>query len=160
MLSLSLDDTDLEILRKLQRQGRVTWSELGARLGLSAPAAADRVRRLEERGFIRGYAAVLEPEKICGITAFIAVILERPEHRNAFLDKVRRLDQVQECHHTAGDEDYLLKVRCRTMQELEQLVSMGLKGLPGVSKTRTTIVMSTVKETVSLPLPGREADEC
>ena len=156
----SLDDTDLKILRKLQQQGRVTWSELGSLLGLSAPAAADRVRRLEERGFIAGYAAVLEPEKLCGITAFISIILERPEHRSAFLDIVQRLDQIQECHHTAGSEDYFLKVRCRSMRELEELVSEGLKGAAGVIKTRTTIVMSTVKETVSLPLSGKEEHRC
>lgn len=155
-----LDDIDHKILRKIQQQGRVTWSELGALLGLSAPAAADRVRRLEDRGFIAGYTAVLEPEKLCGITAFISVILERPEHRNAFVDIVQRLEQIQECHHTAGNEDYLLKVRCRSMRELEQLVSAGLKGVAGVIKTRTTIVMSTVKETASLPLSGKEDDRC
>ena len=160
MSSESLDDIDIKILRKIQLQGRVTWSELGNLLGLSAPAAADRVRRLEERGIIRGYTAVLEPEKICGITAFISVIVERPEHRDAFLDAVQSLDQVQECHHTAGSEDYLLKVRCHSLRQLEQLVSVGLKGLNGVIKTRTTIVMSTVKETVSLPLTGKDGTGC
>jgi Lrp/AsnC family leucine-responsive transcriptional regulator len=156
----TFDEVDRKILQKLQQQGRVTWSELGTLLGLSAPAAADRVRRLEERGFITGYAAILEPEKLCGITAFISVILERPEHRNAFTDTVQRLDQIQECHHTAGSEDYLLKVRCHTMRELEQLVSEVLKGMAGVIKTRTTVVMSTVKETGSLPLSGKEDDKC
>lgn len=160
MSSEFLDDIDVKILRKLQQQGRVTWSEMGNLLGLSAPAAADRVRRLEERGFIRGYTAVLEPEKICGITAFISVIVERPEHRDAFINTVQRLDHVQECHHTAGSEDYLLKVKCQTLRELEQLVSVSLKGLSGVIKTRTTIVMSTIKETISLPFPGKDDTGC
>lgn len=149
-----MDAVDSKIIKRLMEHGRITWAELGAFLGLSAPAAADRVRRLEERGVIRGYSALLEPDAIgCGLTAFISVVLDRPEHRAAFLQRIQELTAVQECHHVAGDADYLLKIRCNGIRNLEQIVSERLKGLPGVVKTRTTVVLSTVKETTILPLP-------
>lgn len=134
-------------------QGRITWSELAGILELSAPATAERVRRLEERKIIKGYTALIDPEAVgCELTAFIAVTLERPEHRVAFLQRVQELAEIQECHHVTGEDDYLLKVRCRNTRGLEQLVSENLKGLPGILRTRTTIVLSTTKETPVLPL--------
>lgn len=134
-------------------QGRITWSELAGILELSAPATAERVRRLEERKIIKGYTALIDPEAVgCELTAFIAVTLERPEHRAAFLQRVQELAEIQECHHVTGEDDYLLKVRCRNTKDLEQLVSENLKGLPGILRTRTTIVLSTTKETPILPL--------
>jgi Lrp/AsnC family leucine-responsive transcriptional regulator len=136
------------------REGRSTWSELARLLGLSAPAAADRVRRLEERGVIRGYSAVVDPEAVgLGVTAFVAVTLERPEHRAGFLGWVDGAPEVQECHHVVGEGDFLLKVRCAAVRDLEAIVSEEIKGLHGVTSTRTTVVLSTRKETPVLPLP-------
>jgi Lrp/AsnC family leucine-responsive transcriptional regulator len=151
-----LDETDFKIISRMMHQGRITWSELGSTLGLSAPAAADRVRRLEEKGVIKGYAALVDPEAAgCGLTAFIAVTLDRPEHRPFFLKLVQETAEIQECHHITGEEDYLLKVRCSGIKGLEQLVSDRLKGIPGLARTRTTIALSTIKESASLPLaPG------
>jgi Lrp/AsnC family transcriptional regulator, leucine-responsive regulatory protein len=154
---MSLNELDYKLLQSLMAQGRMTWAELAGFLELSAPAAADRVRRLEERQVIKGYAALVDPEAIgCGLTAFVAVTLERPEHRRPFLQKIQALPEIQECHHVTGDDDYWLKVRCHSTRDLERLLSEDLKGLPGVLKTRTTIVLSTVKETPVLPLPTRE----
>jgi Lrp/AsnC family leucine-responsive transcriptional regulator len=151
-----VDDIDSRLLTELQRHGRANWAELGALLGLSAPAIAERARKLEERGVLRGYSAMLEPFAVeRGLLAFIAVSLMLPEHRDGFLRRVAQLDSVQECHHVAGDDDYLLKVRCRNTLELEQLVSEELKGLPGVARTRTTIALSTAKETTYLPVEAR-----
>lgn len=135
------------------REGRTTWADLAQLLGLSAPAAAERVRRLEERGVIRGYSALVDPEAVgLGVTAFVAVALGSPEHRGRFLEGVGGMPEVQECHHVAGEDDYLLKVRCGTVRDLEGLVSDGIKGLAGVARTRTTVVLSTSKETVVLPV--------
>jgi Lrp/AsnC family leucine-responsive transcriptional regulator len=136
------------------REGRSTWSELARLLDLSAPAAADRVRRLEERGVIRGYSAVVDPEAVgLGVMAFVAVTLEGPEHRAGFLGWVDGAPEVQECHHVAGEGDFLLKVRCAAVRDLETIVSEEIKGLAGVTSTRTTVVLSTRKETPVLPLP-------
>ena len=132
----------------------MTWAELAAHLGLSAPAAADRVRKLEERGIIQGYVAQLDPHSLgYDLAAFIAVTLEHPRDRDAFLTQIHALPEIQECHHITGDDDYLLKVRCQGTQGLEHLITDGLKQVPGVVKTRTTIVLSTLKETIALPLP-------
>lgn len=133
-------------------QGRTTWSELASLLGLSAPAAADRVRRLEERGVIQGYAAQVNPEAAgCELLAFISVSLAHPQQRTAFLQKVEALAEIQECHHVTGADDYWLKVRCRNPKALEQLISQELKSLDGL-KTRTMVALSTVKETSALPI--------
>ena len=144
---------DLKVIQHLMRRARMTWSDLASSLGLSAPAAADRVRRLEERGVIQGYAALINPHSLgYNLTAFISVTLERPEHRAAFLEKVAALAEIQECHHVTGEDDYLLKARCRNTQDLERLISDELKSLPGLLKTRTTIALSTLKETTVLPI--------
>ncbi len=148
-----LDALDLKALRLLMERGRASWAELAQHLGLSAPAAADRVRRLEERGVIRSYAALIDPEAVnYPLTAFVAVALDRPRHRIPFLKQVSKMAEVAECHHVAGDDDYLLKVRCRGTRDLDTLLSERLKGLPGVLRTRTTIVLSTPKESVVVPL--------
>ncbi len=149
-----LDTNDYKIIAKLMANARVTWAELGAVLGLSAPAAAERVRKLEERGVIRGYAALVDPDAVgCGLAALVAVTLERPEHRAPFLAKVAAMPEILECHHTAGDDDYILKIRCAGPRHLERLISDDLKVLPGLLRTRTTVILSTVKESPFLPLP-------
>lgn len=148
-----LNANDFKIIAALMANARATWAELGTLLGLSAPAAADRVRKLEDRGIIKGYAALVDPDAVgCGFAALIAVTLERPEHRGPFLAKIAGLPEVLECHHTAGDDDYILKIRCGGPRQLEQLISGELKALPGLVRTRTTVILSTVKETPVLPL--------
>ena len=150
---MSLDEIDYKVLRHLMLQGRMTWSELANLLELSAPATADRVRRLEERQVIKSYAALVNPEAIgCHLTAFIAVTLEHPQYREGFLQKIQQLPEVQECHHITGDDDYWLKIRCCNTKDLERIISDEIKGLAGILKTRTTIALSTVKETPILPI--------
>ena len=147
-----MDAIDIAILRRLMERARTTWAELGSLLGLSAPAAADRVRKLEEAGVIRGYAALVDPEAAgCGLGAFVSVTLERADDRRAFLDMVRSLPEILECHHVAGAEDYILKLRCADTRELERLISDRLKSVPGV-RTRTGVILSTVKEAHILPV--------
>ncbi len=141
------------LLRRLQHRGRESWAALGQLVGVTGPAVAERIRKLEERGVIRGFTAVLDPVAMgYGLLAFVAVSIDRPEHRAAFLAKVDQLPEVQECHHVAGDDDYLLKVRCRDTSDLERVISDELKGVPGISRTRTTISLKTVKETLAVPV--------
>lgn len=157
MLSIEndLDRSDFEILRRLSLEARASWAELGALIGMTGPAAAERVRKLEERGVLRGFRAELDaPALGYGLLAFVAVTLERPQHRKAFLAHVAALVEVQECHHVAGDDDYLLKVRCRDTADLERVVGEEIKGIAGVARTRTTIVLSSAKETFAVPLPA------
>lgn len=153
-----MDLLDLKILRQLMAKGRTTWSDLAGQLDLSSPATADRVRRLEEAQVIQGYGAQVAPGAVgLSLTAFVAVTLERPHHRQGFLAWVEATAAIQECHHVTGDDDYLLKLRCPTTADLETILSHQLKALPGVARTRTQIVLSTPKETAALPLHWVEA---
>jgi len=153
-----MDTTDVTILSLLLRDGRDAWARIGERVGLTGPAVAERVRRLEQQGVIRGYAALLAPESVgFPLTAFVSVTLETPHHRRAFLARVASLAEVQECHHVTGDDDYLLKVRCRGPADLDRLLTAQLKGGPGVVRTRTLVVLRSEKESVGLPpLEARE----
>ncbi|MDO9509619.1 MAG: Lrp/AsnC family transcriptional regulator [Thermovirgaceae bacterium] len=151
-----MNSIDTKVIRQLMERGRTTWAELGALLGLSAPAAADRVRRLEEAGTIRGYTALIDPEAAgCGLAALISVSLERPGQKEEFLDMIRDLPEILECHHVAGEDDYSLKVRCSGTRDLEELISARIKSLPGV-RTRTTVILSTYKDTPVLPVRNGE----
>jgi Lrp/AsnC family transcriptional regulator, leucine-responsive regulatory protein len=151
-----LDATDSKALAALLTDARVSWADLGTALGLSPPAAAERVRKLQERGLVRGFAAVLDPDAAgFPVLAFVAVTLDRQDARRRFLDAVRSNPLIQECHHVAGDDDFLLKVRARTLAELDALLSEELKGRLGIARTRTTIVLGTAKETARLPI-GKE----
>jgi Lrp/AsnC family leucine-responsive transcriptional regulator len=148
-----MDTLDKKALALLMRHGRATWAELGETLGLSAPSAADRVRKLEEAKVITGYAAVLDATAVgYPLTAFIFVTLSAQRNRSAFLRAIAKMPQVTECHHVAGDDDYLLKARCRTTADLDDLLAKQLKEKLGIARTRTTIVLATAKETVQIPI--------
>ena len=151
-----MDTLDSKALSFLMQDGRATWAELGALLGLSAPSAADRVRKLQERGVIRGYAALVDAASVGHpLTAYVSVSLASHRNRAAFLRAIDKMDQVCECHHVAGDDDYLLKVRCRGTQDLDNLLARELKDKLGVARTRTTIVLSTAKESVRVPIDAK-----
>jgi len=142
-----MDAIDLTILRTLVANARVTFSELAELVGLSGPSTAERVRKLEERGVLRGYHADIDPARVgMGLTAFVSVTLGHPEDRAGFLRTIAEFPGVVECHHTAGDDDYLLKVHVDGTAGLESFVSDRLKGVPGVLRTRTTVVLSSPLE--------------
>lgn len=152
-----MDEIDRIILDTVQRDGRASLGEIGRRCGLSISATNERVRKLEARGLINGWGARLDPVAVgADLLAFIFVLLAGPEHEAAFKELVLRLDEVQECHHVTGEWSYLLKVRTRGTAGLERLLADGLKGVPGLARTHSTIALSSVKETpyVAIPRPG------
>ena len=139
-----MDDNDLRILGILSESGRASFSELAERIGLSGPSTADRVRRLEERGVIRGFAALVDPVALgLDLTAFVSVTLANLDAREGFLAALATYPEVVECHHLAGDDDYLVKVYVDGTSGLESFVTDRLKALPGIARTRTTVVLST-----------------
>jgi Lrp/AsnC family leucine-responsive transcriptional regulator len=149
---LTVDDLDYKALSLLMERGRAPWTEVGEALDMSAPAAAERVRKLEERSVILGYRAITSPEAMgLPLLAFVHVTLDTTAQRTAFLKGVAKHEQVIECHHIAGDDDYLLKVRCRNTGDLERFLTVALKDRLGVARARTTIALTTVKETTALP---------
>lgn len=143
-----MDDLDTKALSILCDNGRVSWADLAHKLSLSPPAAAERVRKLEERGIIRGYTAVLEPDSLgYGLCAFVAIVLGKSKHKKSFPRAIKKLPEVLECHLVAGEEDFLLKVVVRDVAHLETLVANTLRAIDGVQRTKTTVVLSTLKET-------------
>lgn len=146
-----MDDLDAKALSILCDNGRVSWSELAHQLNLSAPAAAERVHKLEERGIIRGYTAVLDPASLgYGLSAFVAITLGKIKYRKSFLRTIKKLPEVLECHQVAGEEDFLLKVLVRDIAHLNALVGDSLRSIDGVQRSKTTVVLSTVKESTSV----------
>lgn len=136
-----LDELDVKILDALQRNARSTFTELGAIVGLKAPAVHDRVKRLEGRGFIRGYGAKLDPERLgLALTAFISCYTTPDCAYDEFTRALSEMPEVCEIHSVAGEESFVCKVTTRSTQHLDELLAR-LKSTPGMARTRTTIVL-------------------
>ncbi len=150
-----LDRLDCKILRVLQSDGRITTADLSDRIGLSPTATADRVKRLTRDGFILGYRARLDPQKIGrGLLVFVEVLLDRtsPDVFDAFAEQVKRANEVLECHLVAGGFDYLIKARVKDMTAYRAFLADVILPLPGVRETRTYAVMEEIKTFESLPI--------
>ena len=146
-----MEEIDRQILALLARDGRMSFTDLGKATGLSTSAVHQRVRRLEQRGVIRGYGAVIDPEAVgLSLTAFISVTPLDQAAPDDVPDRLAELPEIEACHSVAGEENYILKVRVSTPGALEQLLAR-IRAAASVS-TRTTIVLSTPYE--SRPLPA------
>ena len=138
-----LDDLDLRLLDALQRNARSTFAELGSLVGLRPPAVHDRVKRLESKGYVRGYAAQLD-SKLLGLEliAFVSCYTTPEAGYDAFTQTLAQMPEVLEVHSVAGEESFVLKVMTRSTGHLDELLSR-LKLVPGMARTKTTIVLST-----------------
>jgi DNA-binding Lrp family transcriptional regulator len=154
-VSVTLDETDLAILRILQADGRISNADLARQISLSPPATYARVRRLEEQGLIRRYVALLDPE-LAGydLLCFVHVSLQlhQSQQVEGFKEAIRQMPEVLECHHVTGDYDYLLKVALRNRKDLERFAVERLTPVSGVARIHTSLVLRVVKETTALPL--------
>jgi Lrp/AsnC family leucine-responsive transcriptional regulator len=149
-----LDRIDRRLLALLQADGRLAVAELARRVHLSPTPCLERVRRLERDGYIRGYAADLDPAKLgAALLAFVEILLDRttPDVFTRFRDAMVALEPVQECHMVAGGFDYLLKVRVRDMAAYRRFLEQ-LAAIPGVQQTHTYVVMEEVKSTRAIDL--------
>lgn len=156
-----LDDKDRLLLHLLQQNSRMSSAELARQLKLSAPGLQKRLKRLEENGFIAGYVTLVNREALgLDLLCFTQVTLthQQPECVGQFCDRVKTLPEVLECHHLTGEFDYLLKVVVPNSQYLEQFLTQKIRKLPGVDKIRTSIVLSEVKASLSLPLDAPERE--
>jgi Lrp/AsnC family leucine-responsive transcriptional regulator len=150
-----LDDKDLTILEVLQRNGHLSHAEIGRVVGLGVSAVNERIRKLVQNGVINGWMARLAPAALgLDLLAYIYVLIERPEHAARFLELVAELPEVQECHHTAGDWNFLLKIRVRNTAALEALLTNRLKAIPGIMRTHTVIALASHKDTAALAVRG------
>jgi Lrp/AsnC family transcriptional regulator, leucine-responsive regulatory protein len=149
---LLLDDIDLTIIEILQKNGRTRRNELAETVGLSIPSVSERLRKLEEQGIILGYCAYLDPKKIGkDITAFIVVTVDSSKHYISFLEHTRTNDEILEVHSVTGSGTHLLKIRTENTSTLEKLLSK-IQAWNGVVQTTTSVVLSTLKETMRLKI--------
>ena len=145
-----IDAIDVQILTVLQADGRAKRTDIAEAVALSLPSVSDRMRKLEERGVITGYHAVLDPKRLHrDVTAFVTVVSAGSEHYAGFIAGVAAMDEVQELHSVTGEGSHVLKVRVRNTTALEGLLGR-LQALPGVRGTRTSLVLTTLKETRAL----------
>ena len=155
-----INEIDREIVRMLQDNARIANAEIARRLDMAPSAILERIRKLEERGVIRGYSAQVDPEAVgLAVTAFVFV---RSSERGGAMKtsaRLAELPEVQEIHHVAGEDCFLLKVRIPSTRALGALLNDKLGQIETIVSTRSTIVMDTVKETPNLPIPGASEEE-
>jgi Lrp/AsnC family transcriptional regulator, leucine-responsive regulatory protein len=144
---MTLDSIDYKLIEILQKNARITQLELAAEVGLSQPAVAERMKKLEQEGVIIAYTAHVDGRKLGkDITAFIGVGISHPKFNETFAKRISTLEEVLECHKVTGKDSYFLKIKTENTEKLDELISVKLRTIPGVTRTQTTIVMSSVKE--------------
>ncbi|HSE41060.1 MAG TPA: Lrp/AsnC family transcriptional regulator [Acidobacteriota bacterium] len=154
---MKLDEVDLRIFEILQTDGRITNFDLAKRIGLTPAPTLARVKKLELSGYIRRYVALVDQAKLgMSVTAFVSVILESHKKKTTFdfVKAVEAMPEVLECHHIAGDEDFLLKVVASSPAEYETFVLEKLTKVEGIEKVKTTFVLSSSKLETAIPVRG------
>ena len=150
-----LDETDLQILKTLQKNAKLTTKELADAVHLTPTPVFERQKRLERQGYIKKYVAILDPEKLGqGLQVFCKVKLKHINHEiaDAFVRRIQRIPEVTECYNTSGAYDYLLKVRARDMKQYQEFILTKLGELDTVSSIESTFVMCEVKENLGINL--------
>ncbi len=150
-----LDTLDKNILQELQKDARISNTELARRINLSPPATLTRVKRLEEDGFIQSYAAIVNRQKAgYDLLCFISVSLQLhdTDQVTGFIKIIKEMPEVLECHHVTGEYDYLLKVVTRNTEDLEDFLMKRLTPISGVARIHTNLVLREEKSTSEIPL--------
>lgn len=141
-----MDITDYKIINILQEDGRISMKDLGKIVGLTSPAVSERVKRLEESGVIKGYKAIVNPDKLGRvIKSFINIALPSKNYQD-FIEYAQKDNRIVECHHITGEDCLLLKVIVKDMYDLEQVIDK----IKQVGKTKTSVILSTIIESKSI----------
>ena len=152
---MKLDQIDQNILNILQDDGRIKNAELAKRINISPPPTAERVKKLEKNGYIKKYAALVDPVKV-GVTCltYVEVTLVRhgKDSVERFMNSIVKLDEVLECHHITGEADFLLKISTKDIPTYEQFIIQTLTTLPDVRNLKTLVVLSTLKQETKITL--------
>src|SRR5687767_15141522 len=150
----AMDTIDAQILHILQNNARETQADIARAVGLAPSAVLERIRKLETRGLIAGYAALLDPRALgLGMLAFVAVRTDENGSENEIARALSQFPEVLEVHHVAGEDCYMLKVRARDAEHLGQILRQQIAATHAVTSTRTTIVLETVKEDPRIAIP-------
>jgi len=150
-----LDDIDRRILEILQRQGRITNVKLAQEVGLSQASALERVRKLEERGYIQGYVALLNPDMVGRGTlawALVSLSYHKLKSVEAFVEALSKNEDVLECYHVTGEDDYLIKVLVPDIASYREFLLNLLERDLGVAHVKTMMVLDTTKRETRIPL--------
>jgi Lrp/AsnC family transcriptional regulator, leucine-responsive regulatory protein len=148
-----IDDIDAKILTILQQDARSSSAEIARQIGMAPSAIHERMRKLEARGVVEGYEARVNPDALgLGLTAFVFVRANERVGEGVAGERLAALPEVQEVHHVAGEDCYLVKVRVADTHALGRLLREAFGTLDTVTSTRSTIVLSTLKETANLPI--------
>ena len=151
-----MDRTDRRLVEALRANGRLSWAELGRLVGMSGPSVQERVRRLEDRGVLRGYHAAVDPEQVgLGTSALVGLFQGDDTETDDVVEAVRQVPAVEDCWFVAGEAELVVKVRVPDVAALEATVGV-LRKVRGVIRTRTTVVLSTRWEGRPAPLPDDE----
>jgi DNA-binding Lrp family transcriptional regulator len=151
---MKLDKTDQKILKILQSDGRITNADLAKKIGISPPPTLERVKKLERNKAIRKYVALVDPSCVGVETfTFTEITLKRHDQKAviAFMEAVKGVPEILECHHITGDADFLLKIAVRNIPAYENLVLQTLTALPYIQSLKSMVVLSTLKSETSLP---------
>jgi Lrp/AsnC family transcriptional regulator, leucine-responsive regulatory protein len=155
-----IDATDLQILTILQSNARTPNAEIARQVGMAPSAILERIRKLEQRGVIQGYEARIDPRALgLGLLAYVAVRTDERVGDECAGERLARIPEVQEVHHVAGEDCYLLKVRVRDAKALGRLLQDRIKAVEPVRATRTTVVLDTLRESSLLPLDTADEEE-
>jgi Lrp/AsnC family leucine-responsive transcriptional regulator len=153
-LEISLDKVDLEILQLMQGNARISNADMARELKMAPSAVLERVKKLEQRQIIRQYTARINPDALNQkLVAFIFMKSSEGMGSNNTAKELAIIPEVQEVHHVAGDDCYLIKVRTADSSSLMSLMRNTLSKIPNILSTRTTIVLETVKEEQQLVIP-------
>lgn len=145
-----MDQTDMRILNEMKLNGRSTASEISKKVNLSIPAVSERIRKLEDLNIIEHYTVKISREKMgYKLLTMVFVNLEQKANTENFRKTIIEFNEVIECHHIAGEYDYMLKLLLKDTYELEVFLSKKLKSIPGVQKSNSLIILSTLKETLN-----------
>ena len=148
--SVSMDHIDTKILRCLTQDARMNASQISAQVNLSVSAVIERMKKLESSGLIRGYTAVID-ERLAGydVQALISIRLEHPKYNQSFAKQMCDHSRVMECFYITGDFDYIARVSTGSTEELTEVLN-DIKKIPGVSLTRTYVVLDNIKQSTSV----------
>ena len=153
---LKLDKIDLKILEILQSNAKITNAQLSSEIGLSPAPTLERVKKLEKSGVISSYHARLNTKSIgLGVSTFVLVSLKGHNRTNIdrFVKEIERLEEVIECHHITGDGDFILKIISSDIESYQKLILEKVSDIDVVDNLRTIVILSTFKQSPSLPLP-------
>lgn len=152
MHSDKLDEIDLKILETMQQDGRIKRKDLAESVHLTIPAVSERMRKLEEEGYITNFAALVNPRKVgLGVSAFIFIVVESSSYYRNVIERAINYKEIIECHAITGGGSHILKVRTRDVDHLEKLLTQ-VQAWEGVKSTKTNLILSSPKETTELPL--------